>query len=204
MRSMLTIHSRCAYAFCGRLRSSNRRLSLIVALLLAAIPGMAIAQQITTGSLAGQVVDESSIPLPGATVTTISSQGTRTAQTDSRGRFLVPYLTPGAYAVRVNLEGYRTIEQSRVRVSLGHRVDLHFTLSRGAFEESIEVVADAPSSTSPRFPPGSASRAHSWPESLSAGGSATPSIWRPGFPEAAGRGGPTPRSQAPAGSRTST
>jgi hypothetical protein len=119
-------------------------LSLVVALLLAAIPGIAIAQQATTGSLAGQVIDESSNALPAATVIATSSQGTKSTKTDSKGRFLIPHLTPGTYDVMVGLDGYQSVEQSDVIVSLGHRIELHFTLATGTFEESIEVVSTSP------------------------------------------------------------
>ena len=120
------------------------RLSLIVALVLTTLPGMAVAQHVTTGSISGQVNDGASNPLVDATVTATSSQGTKSTQTDTKGRFLIPYLTPSTYDIKVVLDEYQSVEQSNVNVSLGQRIKLHFTLPSGTFEESIEVVGTSP------------------------------------------------------------
>jgi hypothetical protein len=120
------------------------RLSLILALLAVTIPGTAVAQHVTTGSISGQVIDGASSPLVDVTVTLISSQGTKITRTDAKGRFLIPHLTPGTYDVAVRLNGYQSVEQSDVTVSLGQRIELHFTLDSGTFEESIEVVGSSP------------------------------------------------------------
>jgi len=119
-------------------------LSLILALLVATIPGTTVAQHVTTGSISGQVIDGASSPLVDVTVTATSSQGTKSTQTDPKGRFLIPYLTPGSYDVMAGLDGYQSVEQSNVTVSLGQRIELHFTLASGTFEESIEVVSTSP------------------------------------------------------------
>ena len=55
-----------------------------------------LAQESTTGSIAGKATDAQGGGLPGADVTLSSGQGERTVITDGRGRFLVPYLTPGS------------------------------------------------------------------------------------------------------------
>ena len=75
------------------------RLSLILELLAVTIPGTAVAQHVTTGSISGQVIDGASSPLVDVTVTLISSQGTKITRTDAKGRFLIPHLTPGTYDV---------------------------------------------------------------------------------------------------------
>ena len=140
MRSSLRVRQRCLFGT----PTLSRSLAVLVGLLLLVSPGLAIAQQATTGSLAGQVIDESSNALPGATVIATSSQGKKSTRSDPKGRFLIPYLTPGTYDVMISLDGYQSVEQSDVIVSLGHRVELHFTLATGTFEESIEVVGTSP------------------------------------------------------------
>jgi hypothetical protein len=102
------------------------------------------AQETTTGSVAGTVRDSQGGVLPGASVTLVSAQGSRTVVTDARGRFLVPYLTPGTYDVRVELSGFKTATQARVLVRLGRRLELPFTLEVGAISETIHVVAESP------------------------------------------------------------
>ena len=109
-----------------------------------AVTSMALAQETTTGSIAGRVVDVHAAGLPGAIVTLRSGEGARALVTDAHGQFLAPYLTPGVYALRVERPGFKTLEQRDVRVRLGQRVELDYTLSLGAFEEDIPTLAQAP------------------------------------------------------------
>ncbi|HEX5473849.1 MAG TPA: TonB-dependent receptor [Vicinamibacterales bacterium] len=105
--------------------------------------GTAIAQETTSGSIAGQVMDAQGLAIPGATVTVTSAQGSKTFVSDDKGRFFAPYLTPGTYSVRVELQGFKPAEQKNVTVSLGQRVELPFTLTVGTLTESVEVKAGA-------------------------------------------------------------
>ena len=100
-----------------------------------------LAQETTSGSIAGKAADAQGGGLPGADVTLSSGQGERTVVTDGRGRFLVPYLTPGRYDVRVELLGFKTATQHGVLVRLGQRVELPFTLEIGDIMEMLEVTA---------------------------------------------------------------
>jgi len=112
---------------------------------------LAAAQEITTGSIAGQVVDAQGAAVPGATVTVTSSQGSKTFVTDNQGRFFAPYLTPAIYTVRVELAGFSPVEQKNVNVRLGQRLELPgLVLKVGGLEEVVEVVGAPPSSTSRR------------------------------------------------------
>src|SRR4051812_12432552 len=76
----------------------HRSSFVVLAWLVVATP--ALAQETTTGSLGGQVVDAQGLPLPGVTVTVTSSSAPRSIVTDAQGRFLVAFLTPGLYSVR--------------------------------------------------------------------------------------------------------
>ena len=82
------------------------------------------AQETTTGSIAGKVVDTQNLPVPGATVTLTTPQGPRTFVTDSEGAFFAPYLTPGTYAIKIELQGFRTLDRQNIEVRLGQRIDL--------------------------------------------------------------------------------
>jgi hypothetical protein len=90
----------------------------LVGVLLMIPVGTLVAQQVTTGPLAGRVVDENSNPLASATVVATSGQETRSTRTDSNGRFVIPHLTPDTYHVRVDSDGHQSAEQSGVIVSL--------------------------------------------------------------------------------------
>jgi hypothetical protein len=103
------------------------------------------AQEATTGALGGQVIDAQGLAIPGATVSVASSQGTKTAMTDSQGNFLVPFLVPGTYDVRVELSGFKPVGFRDVSVRLGDRTTLPpVTLSVGTLTEAVEVVGTPP------------------------------------------------------------
>jgi hypothetical protein len=101
-------------------------------------------QETTSGSLAGRVLDTQNLAVPGATVTVSSSQGSRNYVTDDSGRFYAPYLTPGTYTVRAELQGFRPVEQQKVEVRLGQRLELTLVLPVGGRQEQVQVVAAAP------------------------------------------------------------
>jgi hypothetical protein len=105
----------------------------------------AAAQETTTGTIAGQVVDSQGLPIPGATVTITGQQGSKTVVTDAEGNFFAPFLVPGAYNVRVELEGFRPAGVENIQVALGQRSALPpITLRIGAVTEQVQVVAAEP------------------------------------------------------------
>ena len=122
-----------------------RRQLLLSVILLLIGTAFAAAQEITTGSITGQVVDAQGAAVPGATVTITSSQGSKTFVTDNQGRFFTPYLTPGVYTVRVELAGFSPVEQKNINVRLGQRLELPgLVLKVGGLEEVVEVVGAPP------------------------------------------------------------
>jgi len=119
------------------------RVVLMQVVLLAFAATAAHAQQ-TTGTIAGRVIDVQGLVVPGVTVTVKSEQGTKTAVTDADGRFSVPFLTPGAYALHAELQGFKAVDRSGLAVHLGQTVDVPVTLEVGAVSESVDVTATAP------------------------------------------------------------
>ena len=63
--------------------------------------------QETTGALRGRVFDAQGLPVPGVTVTVTGPEGAKIAVADSDGRFNFPFLTPGTYSVRAELDNSR-------------------------------------------------------------------------------------------------
>jgi hypothetical protein len=105
----------------------------------------ATAQQATTGSLAGAVVDAQEVPVPGASVVAASREGEKSATTDATGRFFLPFLTPGRYTLTVELSGFAPVRLADVDVRLGQRVDLPAIVLRvGTLTEAVSVVAATP------------------------------------------------------------
>jgi hypothetical protein len=127
-------------------KATHRLLALGAAFALAvAGTSSALAQETTTGTITGQVVDAQGLAIPGATVTVTSPQGERTFVTDAEGRFHAPFLTPGRHSVRVELQGFRPTRIERVDVSLGQRMVLpNITLRVGGVTEQVEVIGAPP------------------------------------------------------------
>src|SRR5262245_17536436 len=90
----------------------------LAAVLVVPLPAVAIPQQ-TTGTITGRIVDAQGLAVPGVTVTVVGSQGSRTVVTDGEGRYTAPFLVPGAYTVRAELQGFKTAQLQNINVSLG-------------------------------------------------------------------------------------
>ena len=106
--------------------------------------GLVNAQESTTGSIAGRVVDVQNLAVPGASVTLVTPQGRRSFTTDSDGRFFAPFLTPGRYEVLVELQGFRPLDRTNIDVQLGQRVELSLPLQVGTVSEAVSVTASSP------------------------------------------------------------
>ena len=114
---------------------------LLLALLALATP---VAAQETTGTINGTVVDAQGLPVPGATVTVTGPQGAKSATTEASGRFSVPFLAPGTYSVRAELQGFKPLEQRDVAVRLGQTVDLTLNMQVGGLTETVQVSGASP------------------------------------------------------------
>ncbi len=62
-----------------------------------------------TGNMAGIVKDQSGAPIAGVQVQAVAPSGSRTATTDSGGRFIILSLSPDTYTVNLTKEGYQPI-----------------------------------------------------------------------------------------------
>ncbi|MFN7960413.1 MAG: carboxypeptidase regulatory-like domain-containing protein [Thermoanaerobaculia bacterium] len=128
-------------------RSLPWRLLGLAALALALAAPPAWAQGTTTGTLSGVVTDEQGeTALPGATVTAVHTPtGTRYSVTSGQdGRFSIQNVRVGGpYAVTVEMDGFKTKEQSDVFVNLGEDRTLRFGLALASVEETVTVVAES-------------------------------------------------------------
>jgi carboxypeptidase family protein len=120
-------------------------LSSLCALVIAAA-SVAAAAQATTATILGTVIDASGATIPGATIT-VTNTTTAIAQTaisDSRGRYVVPTLAVGTYSVKAELQGFQTVIQQGVELTVGSERVLDFTLQVGQVSEAVTVQASAP------------------------------------------------------------
>ena len=121
-----------------------RNVVLLAALLaLASLPIVASAQE-TTGTISGRVTDPQGLAVPGVTVTVTGPQGSKTAVTDTDGRYQVPYLVPGSYSVKAELQGFKTVQQSDVLLRLSQTADVPMTMQVGGVTETVDVQGSTP------------------------------------------------------------
>jgi hypothetical protein len=119
---------------------------LLAGLLVVGWAGAAQAQ-VTTGGIAGQVVDKAQGgALPGATVSVVHvpTNATVTLTTDAQGRFVLPNARPGGpYTVRAALEGFQSAEQNEVTIGLGRTTEVELALDLEQVSEEITVTGTA-------------------------------------------------------------
>jgi hypothetical protein len=98
-----------------------------------------------TGSFSGTVADKSGSAISGATVTA-TSQGTgvsRQAKTDEAGHYLIPLLPVSIFTVRVEFQGFQTVENKDLRLQVDEARVLDFTLAPSTVSSTVEVNASA-------------------------------------------------------------
>jgi hypothetical protein len=120
-----------------------RKIFIILCVLLFAVPLLA---QVRTGNIEGRVLDQDGNPIPGVTVTLT---GLNTAPmrsiTSTSGKFRFLSLFPAKdYALRAELEGFKTKTETGVIVSVGGITEIDLVMEMGALEEEITVVAVSP------------------------------------------------------------
>ncbi len=118
------------------------RVSACLVAVWLALAGVALAQA-TTGTISGRIVDEQGLAVPGVSVTVTGTQGTKTFVSDDSGRFNAPFLVPGLYTVRAELQGFKATEQKNISVSLGSTVEMNLQMSIGGLTETVEVTGAA-------------------------------------------------------------
>ena len=120
-----------------------RKTLILAFVLLLAVSGMA---QQRTGNIIVTIVDKDGARLPGVTVTLISPFGAVPPQVSSAegvARFLS--LPPSReYAVKLELQGFKTKTETGITVNLGINADLTLTLEQGVLTEEITVVGKTP------------------------------------------------------------
>jgi len=125
------------------MRKPKRMVALLVAILMAA-PSAAIAQtQITTGVIQGTVLDPAGAVVVDAKVEAknIETNFTRNLMTDSDGRFVFLQLPPGRYTVTVAKQGFATLVQANLSLSVGQTIPLTINMKVSQVEERVTVEA---------------------------------------------------------------
>ena len=126
----------------------KRSVWVVVALLsllcIVSVPG-ALGQAVY-GSVLGSVTDPSGAAVNGAkiTVTSQTKNVSTEATSNESGNYDVTHLIPDVYVVRIEAQGFKTLEYKDIQVSAdaGARVDGKFQV--GGSSETVEVTSEAP------------------------------------------------------------
>ena len=114
---------------------------LLLSLLFAHAPASA---QLTSGTISGTIVDQTTAALPGTTVT-MTNTGTgliRTVVTNERGFYEAPNLPLGNYEVSASLQGFGTAVRQDVQLTVGRTVVIDMALALAGLAEVVVVTGE--------------------------------------------------------------
>jgi hypothetical protein len=119
-------------------------LFVLVSLLACAPPSWSQAQ-ITTATVQGDVVDEKGGSVPGASVEArnLDTNYLRTETTNADGHFLFLNLGPGRYTLTTSKQGFATILQENVNLTVGQVLTIPVTMKISSVSQQI-VVSEVP------------------------------------------------------------
>src|SRR4029077_16096649 len=132
----------------GRKNGPGARIGAIVLPLLFASCGLAGAAhaQAVGAALSGLITDEHGGAVPGATVSikNVATGVVREVSSNADGFYSAPNLLPGAYEVRVTSQGFQTLVQKEIVLTVGAQQALNLSLKVGQLNQTVEVSAAPP------------------------------------------------------------
>ena len=103
--------------------------------------------QVQTGSIAGVATDSSNAVMPGVTVSLSGDKligGVQTQVTDASGAYRFDRLPPGAYSVKFELQGFRSIDRAGIAISASFVATVNAKMEVGSVTETITVTGESP------------------------------------------------------------
>jgi len=96
------------------------------------------------GSMSGTVTDSAKIPLDGVILKLVGTY--LGGLTDYEGKFKIEDISPGTYTLRVEVEGFKTVEYTDIEVKSDESKEFNVVLKSTSFtvDQEIEVVGDRP------------------------------------------------------------
>src|SRR5262245_37754120 len=119
-----------------------KRIAVLVCALLALAGGAAAQTQITTGVIQGTLLDQQGAVVPGAEIEArnVDTNFRRTHTTGADGRFVFLQLPPGRYTVTFTKQGFGTLVQDGINLTVGQAVTLNPTLKVSGAAETVTVT----------------------------------------------------------------
>jgi hypothetical protein len=120
------------------------RILTVLCALGGAAPPLGAQQSVDLASVSGRVTDASGAVIRDAGVTARQTQTNVTTMTttDQEGRFRLPYLRVGPYAITVRRDGFQDAVRT-LTVSVGAAFELPITLAVSGVAANVTVTADA-------------------------------------------------------------
>ena len=120
-----------------------RKLSMILCFFTVLIAVPAWAQD---GVITGKVTDASGAVIPGVVIALTSPgvMGARDVITDEQGGYRFNFLPPGAYALKFELPGFRTLVREGIQITAGFTATLNVSLEVATVGETLTVVGETP------------------------------------------------------------
>jgi hypothetical protein len=98
------------------------------------------------GVITGKVTDSSGAVIPGVGITLSSSgvMGARNFVSDEQGGYRFNLLPPGAYSLKFELPGFRTLVREGIQMTAGFTATLNVALEVASVGETLTVVGESP------------------------------------------------------------
>lgn len=129
----------------GRTKALLHSLAFAVVLNLVLMSDAA-AHGTPAGTISGFILDPQNLAEPGANVIVDSPQmaATRSVTSNGEGAYSVPTLMPGLYNMKIEANGFKTINLDEVVMEAEQMARLDFTLTIGSKTDSITALGSAP------------------------------------------------------------
>jgi hypothetical protein len=131
-----------------RLQPTRRSLPIsVLAILAVFVAAMSLtpawAQSTATGTVQGQVIDQTGATIAGADVTLVdpATSSSRHTSTNPSGRYIFVNVTPGTYEVRITKTGFAQEVLSKLAVEIGQVTNANVSMKVGTATETVEVTA---------------------------------------------------------------
>ena len=124
-----------------------KKLYVAIILSFMILPGLILAQSVTTAAFSGTVVDSDGKGLPGVRIKALHVPTGTAFETLSRidGRFDIPFVKVGGpYTFTAALTGFAPQKLTIIGLRLGENRDVRLTLAQERIEENITVTASSP------------------------------------------------------------
>jgi hypothetical protein len=124
----------------------RRLAALMLAVLIAGALPLHAQSQAINGSIEGVVRDGTGAVLPGVrvSVTNLDTGQQRSVSTNAAGEYRAVLLSLGAYRVKAELQGFKSVGRTGVTLSAGQTAVVDFALEVGGVSEVVSVTAEAP------------------------------------------------------------